>query len=267
MKISVIIPYYKAAKWLKRCLDSVTNQKGELEIITIDDNGTEPANETLADFAIAANYTGTIKIAHSRNLGVSAARNSGLDAATGDWITFLDADDEWLADATETLDKAITRAPSNINIIELNHQREVDGKIVIPRPETEHIYSLAGRTKHFYGIWNKLIRREFIEKHNLRFDEDVRFGEDEIFVVRAMAHDNRVYHSMPELIALRRHLKDNPESLAKSRTVTDLIRLSDKLAEIAVTTWDADIREAICDIQSDHWGSKCYHKTFGGLTL
>lgn len=266
MKISVIIPYYKAEKWLKRCLDSVTRQQGNLEIITIDDNGTEPANETLADFAIAAQYIDIIRIAHQNNQGVSAARNSGLDAATGDWITFLDADDEWLKDAYDTLEKAITAAPHDISVIELNHQVQRPDHTIVKNADVERIYSLGRRTKNFYGIWNKLYKREFIEKYHLRFDEEMRFGEDEEFNIRCMEADNRIYHAPADMVALKRH-HDNPDSLARNRSRADLCLQSQKLANIAATSIDADIREAICDIQVEHWSSKCYHDTFGGITL
>lgn len=261
MTISVILPYYKTGGRLKRCLDSIAHQPGDFEIITIDDNGTQDSE----DFAIAAQYIDTKRIAHATNRGVSAARNSGLDQATGDWITFIDSDDEWLKDAYDTIERAITAAPHDINIIELNHQVHRPDRTVVKNPDIERIYTLRRRTMNFYGVWNKLYRREFIEKHHLRFDEEMRFGEDEEFNIRCLCEDNRIYHAPADMVVLRRN-HDNPDSLARNRSREDLERQSAKLAHIATTALP-EISLAICELQADHWASKCYQRTFGGITL
>ena len=90
-KISVIIPVYNAEKYLKRCVDSVREQTySNLEIILVDDGSPDGCPE-MCDGFVAADAR--IKVIHKENAGVAAARNTGLDAATGEYLTFVDSDD------------------------------------------------------------------------------------------------------------------------------------------------------------------------------
>ena len=92
-KISVIIPVYNAENTIDRCLDSVTKQTfGNLEIILIDDGSQDNSKEKYQEWAKKDNR---IKIITQKNRGVSAARNAGINIATGDYIAFVDSDD-WI---------------------------------------------------------------------------------------------------------------------------------------------------------------------------
>ncbi len=91
MKISVIIPVYNRAQMVKRAIDSVLAQTDPAhEIIVVDDGSTDATPMVLKD------YQHRIHIVRQTNKGVSAARNAGIHKATGDWLAFLDSDDEWL---------------------------------------------------------------------------------------------------------------------------------------------------------------------------
>lgn len=90
-KVSVIVPIYKVEKYLKKCLDSIINQTYKnLEIILIDDNSPDSCGEICDEYAIKDNR---IIVIHQKNKGLSCARNSGLDIATGEYIAFVDSDD------------------------------------------------------------------------------------------------------------------------------------------------------------------------------
>jgi glycosyltransferase involved in cell wall biosynthesis len=92
-RVSVIIPAYNAAGFIRAALDSVCAQTVlPDEILVIDDGSTDGTAGEVADFG----RTDLVRYIHQKNLGVSGARNAGLDLATGDWIAFLDADDVWL---------------------------------------------------------------------------------------------------------------------------------------------------------------------------
>lgn len=92
IKVSIVVPVFNASQLIKRCLNSVLNQKGnyELEIITIDDGSTDHSIDLVKSFEYP------IKIIQQTNQGPAAARNKGIEAATGDYLAFLDADDYWL---------------------------------------------------------------------------------------------------------------------------------------------------------------------------
>ena len=93
-KISVIVPVYNTEKYLKRCVCSIINQNyHNVEIILIDD-GSKDSSGKVCD--ILAEQDSRIKVIHQVNAGVSKARNIGIDNANGDYVVFLDSDDELL---------------------------------------------------------------------------------------------------------------------------------------------------------------------------
>ena len=108
--VSVIIPSYNRSHLLPRCLDSVIAQDySPSEIIVVDDGSTDSTRSLLRD-----SYPG-IKVITQANKGVSAARNAGIRAASGDWLAFLDSDDTWFPGKLERQVQAIEAAPgSNI---------------------------------------------------------------------------------------------------------------------------------------------------------
>jgi len=104
--ISVVIPAYNAAKFLPRAIDSVLAQTRKAhEIIVVDDGSSDNTPE------IAARYAGSVRFIRQANAGASVARNTGIEAATGDWIAFLDADDEWLPTKLEMQTSLLERNP------------------------------------------------------------------------------------------------------------------------------------------------------------
>ncbi|HAS37211.1 MAG TPA: glycosyltransferase family 2 protein, partial [Ruminococcaceae bacterium] len=89
--VSIIIPVYNLEKYIKHCLESVVNQTyKELEIICIDDGSTDGSAEIIKSMA---ENDPRIKYIYQENAGVSAARNKGLDTATGEYVMFVDGDD------------------------------------------------------------------------------------------------------------------------------------------------------------------------------
>ena len=106
IKISIVIPIYNVAPYVEECIQSVMNQtwKGKLECILVDDCGTDDSMKVATEKL--KEYEGNIDfrvIRHERNRGLSAARNSGIDAVTGDYVYFLDSDDEITPDCIDLL--------------------------------------------------------------------------------------------------------------------------------------------------------------------
>ena len=88
MRLSVIIPVYKAETTLKRCVDSILSQPfADWEMILVDDGSPDTFGRICDDYAKADER---IKVIHQKNAGVSAARNRGLEAATGEYVSFID---------------------------------------------------------------------------------------------------------------------------------------------------------------------------------
>lgn len=124
MKITAIIPTYNRADFLKKTINSIINQTYKIdEVLIIDDGSTDNTNEVLKKFG------NSIKIIKTTNVGVSAARNTGIKNAKNDWLAFLDSDDHWLEDKIQ---KQINLHVENKDVL-FSHTGERwirDGKVI-----------------------------------------------------------------------------------------------------------------------------------------
>ena len=191
VKISVIIPVYNVEKYLSQCLTSCVNQTlYDVEFICVNDGSTDHSLDILNAFA---QQDSRFKIIDKPNSGVSSARNAGLDAACGQYIMFLDADDYLEPNACERVWIEILEAPTDIVIF---------GSKVFPhkpQPTPWYYYVLCTPTRRYWEfsskvlfdepstrpfIWHQAYRREILEKNNIRFDKEIRQGEDKIFLFK-----------------------------------------------------------------------------------
>ena len=100
-KVSIIVPIYNVEQYLRRCIDSLLAQTyTNIEIVLVDDGSPDNCGDICDEYA----QTDTrIKVIHKKNCGLSAARNSGIEAVSGEWVTFIDSDDWLETDAIECL--------------------------------------------------------------------------------------------------------------------------------------------------------------------
>ena len=118
-KISIIIPVYNAERILRRCLDSVQNQSySDWECIIVDD-GSKDSSPAICDEY--AETDSRFKVIHKENGGVSKARNTGLGQASGDWVTFVDSDDELPLDALKYFTEGMERYPK-VSVLRGGHR-------------------------------------------------------------------------------------------------------------------------------------------------
>ncbi|MDR2067658.1 MAG: glycosyltransferase [Holosporaceae bacterium] len=190
-KVSVVVPVYNAAELLPRCLDSLVNQTLEnIEIICVNDGSTDGSCEILEKYSTKDSR---ITVLHQENLGQGAARNVGMNAASGEYLGFVDADDWIELDYFEKLYLAAKKHRAEIaccGIIRKYQSSKTKVKLVLPK---EEVYSLTlekyriTETPRKCYVYNKIYRRSEIEKHRLRFPEGV-FFEDIAFTIRALYH-------------------------------------------------------------------------------
>lgn len=190
-KISVIIPVYNAEKTLVRCVDSILAQTFKnFELLLIDD-GSKDRSGAICDEYVRKDER--VKVWHKENGGVSSARNVGLDNARGEWVTFSDSDDwvcdDWLstfADNLEENDAVVTE----FNVVTLDRilPSAMDCQSDVPA----HVADYLNKKRNFGFLWCKCFNRSLIEKNMLRFDEKLRFLEDEDFVCRYWAKSKKI---------------------------------------------------------------------------
>lgn len=190
--ISIIVPVYKAEKFISRCVDSVIAQTyQDWELILVDDGSPDQSG------VICDNYSRNdqrIKVFHKQNGGVSSARNLGLNNAQGEWISFLDADDYILPGFLGNLANKIQLG---IDLIISGSKRFGDSSLDNSIPydcEYESILLIINKINVkqedyvFHGTcsypWGKLLRMSIIKQNHLCFDTSMKVSEDTCFMLK-----------------------------------------------------------------------------------
>jgi glycosyltransferase involved in cell wall biosynthesis len=181
--VSIILPTYNRAGLLGRAVESVLNQTfQDFELIIVDDGSTDNTEKLVASFS-----TDKIRyVRHSNNKGVSAARNTGLRLAGGDYITFQDSDDEWMPDKLEKQIAIFKIAPPSVGIVYC-------GSVLVMHGRTRYIRCFEYRVKN-HNIFSNIAERFFVTTPTLMlrrqcfeaaggFDESLPVQEDwELFL-------------------------------------------------------------------------------------
>lgn len=202
--ISIIIPVYNVSAYIERCIQSVIAQTRPcFECILVDD--ASPDDSIAKCERLIASYQGPTRfiiLHHEKNRGLSAARNTGFDAAAGDYIFYLDSDDAITPDCLEKLSAPIERDRS-IEMVMGNYEEIADGHPLLEKghkflPERD-IVSKEENRRYFFSdsgypimAWNKLIKKRFLESNDLRFSEGLLF-EDNPWAFYMMKHLSHVY--------------------------------------------------------------------------
>ena len=194
-KISVIIPVYNVEKYLSRCLESVINQTYEnLEIILIND-GSKDRSGLICDYYVKKDNR--IKVFHQENQGLSAARNKGIEVASGEYIGFLDSDDYIEKDMYQILfsnaikyDADITACSSKIMLLNGKVKLgESDGNILVLN-KFEAVAEIINKIDG--AVWNKLYKSNLIK--SLKFERGKVHGEDLYFQFQCLTRCNKVVY-------------------------------------------------------------------------
>lgn len=186
--ITVVIPVYNGEKFIKECLENVLSQSyKQLEIIVINDGSTDKSAE------IAAQYTVKI-VNHEKNSGLSAARNTGIANATGDYIHFMDVDDQLNTDFYSAMAKAIVETDSDIACSGVIHE-QARYKTQLFKKQKVYTSTNDKLRATYVGkwgyVWRYLYRLNFIRQNNLRFEVG-RFVEDLSFSLPSLYYAKKI---------------------------------------------------------------------------
>lgn len=191
--ISVIIPVYNVEPYIAECIESIQNQTYiNLEIILVDDGSTDNSVDICDQYAA---YDERIKVIHQENAGVSAARNTGIEAATGEYISFVDSDDYIGPTLYEDMLKVLKE--HDLDIIEFTAFRDKGGEIIEGCNDGSlEIFNRDEALKMamhdcFVAVWSQLYKRSAID--DVRFPVGRKF-EDTAVSYRFIANTKRVGH-------------------------------------------------------------------------
>lgn len=252
--ISIVIPVYNVEKYLSRCLESILSQSlKELEIIVVNDGSTDNSLEICRYYQ---KKDSRIIIIDKINEGVSIARNTGIENASGKYIGFVDPDDWIEKNMYENMYNTIekykcsiafcnyskdSRLGSTIKTLKVN--KDFLGKLDIINELIANMIGIEDILPKYYNVmgcvWRCLYSRDFIEKFNLRFTPGITIMEDLIFSVQSLIYcdkvciDHGVYYH---------YMKNKSSSLHtyNEKMWQDLVIVHNKLEEILE---DADLSE------------------------
>ena len=193
MDVSIIIPTYNVASYIKECLESVASQTyhGSMECIVVDDCGTDESIPFAQEFIDSYHGDIEFRILHrEKNGGLSAARNSGLDEAKGDFVFLLDSDDYITPHAIEQL-VMTAKAYPEAQFVQggiVNSKKHVifdaeECELGVCAESKKDIYASLVFGKLPVSSWNKLFKRDFLQSNDIRFYEGV-IHEDVDFIYK-----------------------------------------------------------------------------------
>ena len=228
--ISVIIPVYNTAAYLRQCMDSLTGQTyADFEALVVEDGSTDGSDRICDEIAAGDDR---IRVFHLENGGVSRARNFALSQARGEYIAFLDSDDWMEKDMLAKLHAAVDGSGADAamcNAYNAEDDKRYPAPLCRGLPEAvcgDEIFRVfVGRSG---TLWNKLIGAKCIGE--TRFREDMRYGED-IFFLRDIASDVHQLHIMQDpLYNYRRLRQGNVTSAALNDRYADLLKMTEMAA-------------------------------------
>ncbi len=197
-KVSIIVPVYNAENTLKRCIESILNQEyTNFELLLIDDGSKDLSGNICDEYAAKDDR---VKVIHKENTGVSDSRNCGIEAARGDFLQFVDADDWLTADATKLMLRAAEDNNCELVISDfyrvvgkkVSHKGSIKEEGVITKEELAE-YMMDNPADFYYGVlWNKLFKRNIIFEKQIRMDETVSWCEDFLFNLEYIQYAEKV---------------------------------------------------------------------------
>lgn len=210
-KISIIMPCYKAEKFIHKAVDSILAQTfHRFELILVDDGSPDSTGDICDEYA---GKDARIRIIHKPNGGVSTARQVGFDASQGEYIIHADPDDyvepQWL----ELLYNKAFETGADITLCDYYKVTDVDKSLVKVHPSTvgKECMKMLLEWELTAQLWNKLIRRSLYLEHNIRITPGLDLREDSSIMYRLYFFANKVAHiSTP----LYNYYLDNNASLA-----------------------------------------------------
>lgn len=220
-KVSIIVPIYNSEMHLSRCIDSILAQTyTDFELILINDGSNDNSGKLCDDYATKDKR---IIVIHKENGGTSSARNSGLEIAKGEYITFVDSDDTISTDYLSTFTYKYDLEIAGLETIEKNPEIDFPNCDIILDKKTDiyNWFSLNSHRKYLTSICCKLFRRSIIELNRLKFNLSLTYGEDTIYIYNYLSHCKNI--SLLQNVIYQYHVNSDLWSHKYSLSANDCI--------------------------------------------
>lgn len=261
-EISIIIPVYNAEMYLNNCIRSILIQTHtDFELILVDDGSSDQSGNICDKYA---EQDFRVKVIHKENGGVSSARNSGLQIAKGKYIMFCDSDDyveqKWCESLYAIMEKSKVDLAFCAYYMKDNTLKKVSKAVKFSDEnflllEKEELWNLY--MKNLMNMpWNKIYKKEIIEKNNIRFDETISYNEDLIFVLDYIKYSQKKFGICN--IPLYCYIQGIEGSLTRSY-VPDLWKIKLRVFE------EFDLLLNQCGITKDSIKKQYYSKWIWGI--
>ncbi len=263
--LSIIIPAYNVEAFLPKCLDSIFAQDyKDYEVLCIDDGSTDNTPLLLRNYS---EHWPNLRVIAQPNQGMSAARNKGVKESQGDYVLFVDSDD-WLCEGA--LSK-LAKALNGEDVVCFNSKKFIErtGKYrANQRPGINGVMSgwnyfnkerLTPTEVHFVCIWQRAYRRAFLEEHSLRFAEDVRRAEDDLFTTMVMFHAQTV-KTIDDCLYVYRVRDNSITTTVDINRWYDSLKVQEVLANFFVTLKDVD-KTAIYNVLASNYINQFSNET------
>ena len=173
-RVSIIVPVYNVSQYITKCLDSIYGQTYKnIELILVDDCGSDDSMTIVHDY-LASHVSIDVRIiSHQKNRGLSAARNSGMEKASGEYVYFLDSDDYITSDCIEALVKPLNNKKYDVVVgdYQYSNGKKSDLKLHNEELSGQQILDSYADGLWYVMAWNKLCRKDFLLDKNLTFEE------------------------------------------------------------------------------------------------
>ena len=260
-KISVILPIYNVEPYLEECLDSLLDQTmiDDIEVIMVDDGSLDDSRYTIERYAL--DYD-NFHAYHKENEGSGIARNYGLERANGEYIHFCDPDDYIKPDFYERIYEFAKSSP-NADFVFVNSSRFGNWHIwegILYKTTFENIEgpidsaNIRENTNLVWdtGVWNKLIKKEFLMEKNIRFPNENIVSQDLVFTIKLHCLANEIAANPNIYYYWRaRQSKDSvTQQKGKIKSFTDRLRVIELIREFFK---ENNIEEEILNAEYDKW--------------
>jgi glycosyltransferase involved in cell wall biosynthesis len=235
IKVSIIVPVYNVSDFIIRCIDSVINQTySDIECLLIDD--ASPDNSIALAKQRLESYHGSIDfkiICHDKNEGASVARNTGINNATGDYLYFLDSDDEITPDCIETLVNQLTNGEDMVigSVKVLNSNMDLRVKLTTPLYTNAAVFDAYINYQWNVADWNKLIRKDCIIDNRLYFVPGLIY-EDNLWSFQTATVLKSINYTLQETYIY--HVRDNSlNTTLNQRNIDSCLFITEQLIIIS----------------------------------